>query len=111
MEEKLQTNRGNHCNHCHSVHQSRTEQFVTKVDAAGYTTLYLEDNTSEHWIGNDNAVIELVDNTYGHDRYIMTKVNSTTWSARVPISTYNVTFNHKEHKLMEEEKKIKGFLK
>ncbi|MBQ4521830.1 MAG: hypothetical protein IJA10_02625, partial [Lachnospiraceae bacterium] len=63
------------------------------VQAANYTTLYLVDNTAEQWVGNDNAVIELVDNTYGHDHYIMTKVNSNTWSAKVPSSTYNVTFN------------------
>ncbi|MBQ4521706.1 MAG: hypothetical protein IJA10_01980, partial [Lachnospiraceae bacterium] len=35
------------------------------VQAANYTTLYLVDNTAEQWVGNDNAVIELVDNTYG----------------------------------------------
>lgn len=51
------------------------------------------DDTDEQWVGNDNAVIELVDNTYGHDHYIMTKINSNTWSAKVPSSTYNVTFN------------------
>jgi len=41
--------------------------------AATYTTLYLVDDTPEHWLGNDSAVIELVDNTYGHDHYIMKK--------------------------------------
>ena len=60
---------------------------------AGYVTLYLKDDTAAQWIGNDNAVIELVDNTYGHDRYIMTKVNPVTWSCKVPASIYNVTFN------------------
>ena len=70
------------------------EAFSKKAEASGgYVTLYLKDDTTEHWIGNDNAVIELVDNTYGHDHYIMTKVDSTTWSCRVPASTYNVTFN------------------
>ena len=68
------------------------ENFAVQA-ATTYTTLYLVDNTPEQWVGNDNAVIELVDNTYGHDHYIMTKVNSTTWSARVPSTTYNVTFN------------------
>lgn len=58
-----------------------------------YTTLYLIDNTKEKWIGKDDAVIELVDNSSGHDRYVMTKVNDTTWSARVPKSAYNITFN------------------
>ncbi len=61
--------------------------------AAGYTTIYLVDNTDGHWIGNDNAVMELVDNTYGHDRYIMSTTDRRTWSVRVPKSTYNVTFN------------------
>ena len=70
------------------------ETFSKKTEASeGYVTLYLKDDTAEHWIGNDNAVIQLVDNTYGHDRYIMKKVNSTTWSCKVPASTYNVTFN------------------
>ena len=70
------------------------ENFVPAVQAApAYTTLYLADDTAEQWIGNDNALIELVDNTYGHDHYVMTRVNDTTWSARVPESTYNVTFN------------------
>lgn len=45
-----------------------------------YTTLYLIDNTAEKWIGNDNAIIELVDNSSGHDSYMMTKVDDTTWS-------------------------------
>ena len=70
------------------------ENFTTAVQATiTFTTIYLKDDTSEHWIGNDNAVIELVDNTYGHTSYIMKKVNSTTWSAKVPATTYNVTFN------------------
>lgn len=70
------------------------DAFSRKTEAAGgYVTLYLKDDTATQWIGNDNAVIELVDNTYGHDRYIMTKVNSTTWSCKVPASIYNVTFN------------------
>ena len=58
-----------------------------------YTTLYLIDNTAEKWIGNDNATIELVDNSSGHDSYMMTKVDDTTWSVCVPESAYNITFN------------------
>ncbi|MBQ2744086.1 MAG: hypothetical protein IJF37_00510 [Lachnospiraceae bacterium] len=58
-----------------------------------YTTLYLIDNTLEKWVGDDNAVIELVDNTSGHEHYMMTKVNDTTWSVKVPQSAYNITFN------------------
>ncbi|MDD6072554.1 MAG: hypothetical protein PUC12_17350, partial [Clostridiales bacterium] len=71
----------------------QVDNFAPIVRAESYTTLYLVDDTPEHWIGNDDAVIELVDNTFGHDRYIMTRMNGTTWSARVPVSTYNVTFN------------------
>ncbi len=68
--------------------------FVKEVIAESeYITLYLKDDTTEHWIGNDNATIELAENTSGHDRYVMTKVNDTTWSARVPKSAYNITFN------------------
>ena len=70
------------------------ENLTNVVEAAtSYTTLYLVDDTPEHWLGNDNAVIEMIDNTYGHDRYIMTKENGTKWSVRVPSTTYNVTFN------------------
>lgn len=56
-------------------------------------TLYFIDNSPEKWVKNDNAVIELVDNTYGHDRYIMTKLDDETWAAQVPASAYNITFN------------------
>ena len=69
---------------------------VFEVDAEEidtYTTLYLIDNTAEKWIGNDNAIIELVDNSSGHDSYMMTKVDDTTWSVSVPASAYNITFN------------------
>ena len=73
------------------------ENFISPTEEANatttFTTLYFQDDTPEHWIGNDNAVIELVDNTYGHDRYIMKKESDTLWSARVPATTYNVTFN------------------
>ena len=70
------------------------ENFTNIVKAAAsYTTLYLVDDTPEHWLGNDNAVIEMVDNTFGHDRYIMTKESGSRWSVRVPSTTYNVTFN------------------
>ena len=71
----------------------QVDNFAPVVQAASYTTLYLVDDTDGHWIGNDSAVLELVDNTYGHDSYTMTRVNDTTWKARVPESTYNVTFN------------------
>lgn len=47
------------------------ENYAQAVQAAtAYTTLYLVDDTPERWLGNDNAVMELVDNTYGHDHYI-----------------------------------------
>lgn len=56
-------------------------------------TLYFIDNTNEKWVKNNNAVMELVDNTYGHDHYIMTKIDDETWAAQVPASAYNITFN------------------
>ena len=59
----------------------------------GYTTIYFKDDTKESWIGNDGAIIQLVDNTAGHDYYIMKQVDDNTWSCRVPAKTYNVTFN------------------
>lgn len=70
------------------------EAFCIETKAAqADITLYLIDNTYEKWIGNDNAIIELVDNTNGHNHYVMTKVNKTTWSVRVPSTAYNITFN------------------
>lgn len=72
----------------------RLEAFIVNADEAeSYVTLYLVDNTTEKWVGNDSAVVELVDNTNGHGSYIMTKVDDTTWSASVPESAYNITFN------------------
>ena len=59
----------------------------------GYTTIYFKDDTKESWIGNDGAIIQLVDNTDGHDYYIMKQVDDNIWSCRVPAKTYNVTFN------------------
>lgn len=70
------------------------ERFVQVIWAqTTYTKIYLKDNTAEHWLGNDNAVMELVDNTSGHVHYKMTKEDSDTWSVQVPDTTYNVTFN------------------
>ena len=37
--------------------------------------------------------MELVDNTYGHDHYTMTKLDDETWAVKVPASAYNITFN------------------
>lgn len=56
-------------------------------------TITFIDNTEEKWVGNDNAVIELVDNTQGHDKYDMEKVDDHTWSVTVPARAYNITFN------------------
>jgi Mg-chelatase subunit ChlD len=61
--------------------------------AQGKATIYFIDNTPEGWIANDSARIELVDNTNGHDHYMMTKINNKTWSVEVPASAYNITFN------------------
>ena len=62
-------------------------------DDVEMTTLYLVDNTNEKWIGNDNAVIELVDNTNGHKHYTMKKNDDTSWSVEVLDTAYNITFN------------------
>lgn len=51
------------------------------------------DETEESWISNDNARIELVDNTNGHDIYDMEKIDEETWSVEVPIEANNITFN------------------
>lgn len=72
----------------------RLESFLQVIWAkTNYTKIYLKDNTAEQWLGNDNAVMELVDNTSGHIHYIMTKEDSNVWSVQVPDTTYNVTFN------------------
>lgn len=72
----------------------KLNEFVVHAkDIQLFVTLYLIDNTSEQWIKNDDAVIELIDNTFGHDRYIMTQMNNTTWSVQVPENAYNITFN------------------
>ena len=44
-------------------------------------------------ISNDNAVMQLVDNSNGHDYYDMTEVENNVWSATVPDTAYNITFN------------------
>lgn len=70
------------------------DAFVFDAQATSlYTTLYFVDSTPENWIGNDNAIIELVDNTNYHNSYIMSRVDDNTWKVQVPNSTYNVTFN------------------
>lgn len=56
-------------------------------------TITFVDKTDEQWIANDNACIELVDNTKGHDKYIMKKVDDVTWQVEVPEAAYNITFN------------------
>lgn len=55
--------------------------------------LYFIDNTSEQWVEHDSALMELVDNTNGHLKYAMTKVDDRTWSVSVPETAYNITFN------------------
>lgn len=68
--------------------------FTTEVNAnTDMVTLYFIDKTAENWIGNDDAVIQLVDNTNGHNCYDMVKVDNKTWSASVPASAKNITFN------------------
>lgn len=69
-------------------------QFTEDVKASQYaTTITFVDNTPQKWIGNDSAVIELVDNTYGHVSHIMKKTGANTWTASVPADANNITFN------------------
>ncbi len=58
-----------------------------------FTTIYFRDDTESGWIGNNNAVIQAVDNTNGHDYYTMKKEDSRTWSLRIRAKAYNFTFN------------------
>lgn len=70
-----------------------TSEAVFAQASANTVTIYFVDNTPEHWIANDGAVIELVDNTYGHVAYPMTTTDNRTWSVEVPATAYNITFN------------------
>lgn len=56
-------------------------------------TIYFIDNTTEKWIKNNDAIVQLVDNTKGHVCYDMNKVDDNTWSVSVPKSANNMTFN------------------
>lgn len=56
-------------------------------------TLYFVDSTSEKWVKNNEAIVQLVDNTNGHNCYDMNKVNENLWSVAVPASANNITFN------------------
>ena len=71
----------------------RTDEIFASSVPDGYTTIYFKDDTKESWIGNDHAVIQAVDNTNGHDYYIMKQVDDNTWSLRVRAKAYNFTFN------------------
>ncbi len=66
---------------------------MTANATTGYKTLYFIDNTKEQWVKHDSAVMELVDNTNGHDHYWMTQKDDVTWYVTVPESAYNITFN------------------
>lgn len=60
----------------------------SNVEIKGQTqnkiTIYFIDQTKENWVKNDGAVMELVDNSFGHDSYPMTKIDDTVWSVSVP---------------------------
>lgn len=66
---------------------------VNAEDSEDMITLFFVDNSDEKWIKNDNAVIELVDNSNGHIHYDMTKSDDCTWKADIPKNAYNITFN------------------
>ncbi|MDE6253165.1 MAG: VWA domain-containing protein [Lachnospiraceae bacterium] len=70
--------------------------FTKEVNASAYAdtiTLYFIDNTAENWVKNNGAIIQLVDNTNGHNCYDMVKIDNKTWSVTVPQSAENITFN------------------
>lgn len=67
--------------------------YTSAAASSDMVTIFFIDNTREKWIKNDNAVMELVDNTNGHIRYEMIKQDSVTWKAKVPESACNITFN------------------
>lgn len=71
----------------------KTQATSDSEPAAAAVTLYLVDDTAEQWVGNDNAVIEIVDNTHGHDHYVMKKTAEAEWSAKLPATAQNITFN------------------
>lgn len=71
----------------------QTDSLILHAQTTSYTTLYFVDDTQEQWISNDNAIIELVDNSNGHTSYIMDKTSSNQWQIQVPVSAYNITFN------------------
>lgn len=66
---------------------------VNAEDSEDMITIFFVDNSDGKWIKNDNAVIELVDNSNGHIHYDMTKTDDCTWKADIPKSAYNITFN------------------
>jgi|GEM_PF-1106504 len=76
------------------ITNSGVNELTVKADnLKEYVTLYLIDNTPEKWIKNDNAQMQLIDNTNGHDCYNMTKIDDIIWSVSVPATAYNITFN------------------
>lgn len=76
------------------ITNSGVNEIAVKADnLKEYVTLYLIDNTPEKWIKNDNAQMQLIDNTNGHDCYNMTKIDDIIWSVSVPATAYNITFN------------------
>lgn len=70
------------------------DNFMMYADAQEeMVDLYFVDDTKEQWIKNDNAVIDLIDNTHNHVHYEMIKQDDVTWKVQVPKSAYNITFN------------------
>lgn len=55
--------------------------------------IYFMDATREKWIQNDSATIVLIDNSHNHKTYDMKLTGEYTWSAKVPKSAKNITFN------------------
>lgn len=61
-------------------------------------TIYFVDATAGGWVSKESAVIELVDNTRGHDTYRMSTDDNKVWHAVVPATAYNITFNRYDSK-------------
>ncbi len=70
-----------------------TQEAKADIAKTRNVILYFMDNSAENWVKNDDAVIQLVDNTNGHNYYDMTKIDDTIWSVSVPETAYNITFN------------------
>ncbi|SEP76621.1 hypothetical protein SAMN02910289_00583 [Lachnospiraceae bacterium RM5] len=66
---------------------------IVRAEKKKNKKIYLKDNTDSFWVSNDNSIIELVDNSNGHNHYVMQKEDQLIWSVEVPYTANNITFN------------------